>query len=139
MTTCCETSLDVNDNKTNTCVKDIDGCDGDKEDEEVCGYLDFIADMESGDIEDASEDFTINDIGRLFSALFESDKAHPAENFLECTQLSTPPDPRYMVDKFSSVLGDAFHAMDRAKVPIRHEARKGYFVALREAFLCGIK
>jgi len=33
------------------------------------------------------------------------------------------------------VLGDVFHAMDRTKVPVKHEAKKSYFVALREAFL----
>jgi hypothetical protein len=33
------------------------------------------------------------------------------------------------------VLGDVFHAMDCAKVPTKHEAKKTYFVALLEAFL----
>jgi len=33
------------------------------------------------------------------------------------------------------MLGDVFHAMDRTKVPIKHDAKKSYFVALREAFL----
>ncbi|KAL3770800.1 hypothetical protein ACHAWU_006359 [Discostella pseudostelligera] len=137
---CCVTQPDVNHN-ANKCVKDVHGCDGDKDDEEVCGYLDFVADMEGGDVEDANGDFTNDnidftddDIDRLCSALFDSDNAQPGGKFLECKQLSSPPDPKYMVDRFSSVLGDCFHAMDRTKVPIRHEARKGYFVALREAF-----
>jgi hypothetical protein len=34
---------------------------------------------------------------------------------------------------FSSVLGDLFHAMDRAKVGIHHPFKKGYYVALRDA------
>ena len=32
------------------------------------------------------------------------------------------------------MLGDVFHAMDRTKVPVHHEAKKAFFVALREAF-----
>ena len=40
-----------------------------------------------------------------------------------------------IVDRYSSVLGDIFHFMDRCKVSIHHEAKKGYFVALRQAFL----
>jgi hypothetical protein len=114
---CCVTQPNVNHN-TNECVKDVHGCDGDKEDEEVCGYLDFVADMEGGDVEDANGDFTDDnidftndDIDRLCSALFDSDKAQPGVKFLECKQLSSPPDPKYMVDRFSSVLGDCFHAM----------------------------
>lgn len=43
--------------------------------------------------------------------------------------------PENIVDRYSSVLGDIFHFMDRCKVSIHHEAKKGYFVALRQAFL----
>ncbi len=42
--------------------------------------------------------------------------------------------PESINDKFSSVLGDAFHFMDRPKVPIHHEMKKAYFVALRDAW-----
>ena len=35
---------------------------------------------------------------------------------------------------YSSVLGDAFHYMDRPKVPVRHSSKKAYFVALRRAW-----
>ena len=37
-------------------------------------------------------------------------------------------------DVFSAVGGDAFHYMDRPKVPKAHEMRKAYFVALRSAW-----
>ena len=137
---CSDTRSDAN-HSTDEVMKDVDCCDRDKLDEEVCGYLDFIADMERQDIGDENGDstnddldFSNGDIDRLHSALFDSDMAQSGGQYLTCKQLSSPPDPKYMVDKFSSVLGDAFHAMDRTKVPIRHEARKGYFVALREAF-----
>ena len=36
--------------------------------------------------------------------------------------------------RFSSVLGDPFHHMDRPKVPVHHGSKKGYFVALRRAW-----
>ena len=42
--------------------------------------------------------------------------------------------PETIVDRYSSVLGDLFHLMDRCKVPMHHEAKKGYYVALRQAF-----
>ena len=42
--------------------------------------------------------------------------------------------PDQIGKKFSSVLGDVFHFMDRPKVPIHHEAKKSYFVALRDAW-----
>ena len=32
------------------------------------------------------------------------------------------------------MLGDAFHFMDRPKVPVKHCFKKGYFVALRNAW-----
>ena len=37
-------------------------------------------------------------------------------------------------DRFSAVLGDPFHFMDRPKVPVSHGFKKGYFVALRRAW-----
>jgi hypothetical protein len=42
--------------------------------------------------------------------------------------------PANIVDVFSACLGDTFHAMDRPKVPVKHEYKKPYFVALQEAF-----
>ena len=45
------------------------------------------------------------------------------------------PAPDDIQDKFSSVLGDIFHYMDRPKVPVHHELKKSYFMALSKAFL----
>ena len=39
--------------------------------------------------------------------------------------------PTAIEDNFSSVVGDSFHFMDRPKVPMHHDGKKGYFVALR--------
>ena len=35
--------------------------------------------------------------------------------------------PTVIVDKFSSILGDSFHHMDRAKVPMHHSHKKAFF------------
>jgi hypothetical protein len=51
---------------------------------------------------------------------------------MSCANLDDP--PAIIVDVFSACLGDTFHAMDRPKVPIKHEYKKPYFVALQEAF-----
>jgi hypothetical protein len=53
---------------------------------------------------------------------------------LQCNELSTPPKPGEIVDVYSLVLGDVFHAMNRAYVPVKHVAKKSYFVALQNAF-----
>jgi hypothetical protein len=42
--------------------------------------------------------------------------------------------PTTIEDRFSSVVGDSFHFMDRPKVPMHHDGKKGYFVALRQAW-----
>jgi hypothetical protein len=48
------------------------------------------------------------------------------------SKLTLPPNE--IRDIFRSVLGDAWHYMDRAKVPVKHKFRKAYFVALAEAW-----
>ena len=60
-------------------------------------------------------------------------RARAANGIATASKLSAPPDGD-VADKFSSVLGDAFHFMDRAKVPVNHSFKKGYFVALRDAW-----
>lgn len=49
-----------------------------------------------------------------------------------CPPLDPPPER--IPDRFSAVLGDAFHMMDRPKVPMSHSSKKAYFVSLQEAF-----
>ncbi len=50
------------------------------------------------------------------------------------TESKLSPPPNEIRDTFRSVLGDAWHYMDRARVPIKHKFRKAYFVALSEAW-----
>jgi hypothetical protein len=43
--------------------------------------------------------------------------------------------PSHIEQVFSAVLGDTYHGMDRSKVPVRHEYKKPYKVALSRAWL----
>lgn len=54
---------------------------------------------------------------------------------MKCPQLGDPPDPKDIIDVFSPVLGDPFHAMDRPKVSIRQDLKKSYYVAFMNAWL----
>ena len=54
-------------------------------------------------------------------------------DLMYCNDLEAPPESIKQV--FSCVLGDIFHAMNRAKVPVKHEYKKAYFVSLMKGFL----
>ncbi len=43
--------------------------------------------------------------------------------------------PTTIDDHYSRILGGSFHFMDRPKVPMHHDGKKGYFVALWQAWL----
>ena len=49
-----------------------------------------------------------------------------------CKELDAP--PATIDDTVQVVLGDGFHVLDRAKVPMHHSSKKAYFVALMNAF-----
>ena len=87
------------------------------------------------EIDDAMKGLTSENIETLRAAVFESQETARGRIPLQCANLDLPPKPELIEEKFSAVLGDVFHAMDRTKVPVKHEAKKSYFVALREAFL----
>lgn len=53
---------------------------------------------------------------------------------LQCEGLDPPPKPEDIKNVYSPILGDVFHAMNRPKIPIRSEFKKGFSVALRDAF-----
>jgi hypothetical protein len=96
--------------------------------------------VDNGTIEESFDEqcdgeLTSTDIESIRAAIQHMDNAEPNRAILKCAGLSDAPMPEDIVNKFSSVLGDAFHAMDRTKVPVKHEAKKAFFVALREAFL----
>ena len=58
---------------------------------------------------------------------------------IQCHDLGKPPDPKDIADIFSPVLGDVFHAMDRPKVPIKHEAKKITLLHFKMHSSCGTK
>ena len=85
-------------------------------------------------IDDIMIDLTSNDIELLRASILEGGEAMTGRMPLNCAWLPDPPSPDEIFDVFSPVLGDVFHAMQRPYVPVKHEAKKGYYVALQNAF-----
>ena len=112
--------------------------DGNDDDDEHEGYMDneYECNEEEDDnqLENAEKQLTSDDIKHLHSSIFDNKDIESGKKVLACSNLSEPPSPRDIKNKHSSVVGDPFHAMDRTKVPVRHEAKKAFFVALRDAF-----
>jgi hypothetical protein len=67
------------------------------------------------------------------SAADASQNALP-QSYLQNGASLLDPQPDQIHDVFSTVLGDAFHFMDRVRVPMHHELKKAYFYSLSEAF-----
>ena len=86
-------------------------------------------DDEAGDDLDF-EDLSYEDV-QLIEAARELGDAAPCN--LSHKYLDPPPDT--IIDRYSSVCGDTFHYEDRPRVPVRHEYKKAYFVAQRDAWL----
>ena len=82
--------------------------------------------IEQCDGVDTSTELSQRDI-ELVRAAEESKAAE-----LDCDFLD--PVPESIPEHFSCVLGDAWHFMDRPKVPMHHDCKKAYFVALRRAW-----
>ena len=79
------------------------------------------------------EDLTTADIEMIRAANESSSAVEKGKIHLRHRNLNDPPlGP--ITDKYSSVLGDPFHAISRPKVPTHHEHKKGYKVALQNAF-----
>ncbi|KAL7535665.1 hypothetical protein ACHAXR_006652, partial [Thalassiosira sp. AJA248-18] len=97
-----------------------DGDDGDFTEEDL--------DLEIGELTSA-------DIDIIRAAILQTGEARPGKDLLKCKGLSEAPSPSSINNKFSSVLGDIFHAISRTKVPTKHEAKKAFKVAMQDAFL----
>lgn len=54
-------------------------------------------------------------------------------DFMNCDELDLP--PAFIEHVFSVVLGDKYHFMNQPKVPVQHEYKKPYYVALMNALL----
>eukprot|EP00986_Skeletonema_menzelii_P017125 scaffold17631_cov148-Skeletonema_menzelii.AAC.1 len=104
------------------------------EDEQYIDYDEFITTI----VEESKSDtfgLTSQDISMLKAAIFEAEEAQNGKPVLSCNKLDDAPLPQHIKNLFSVILGDIYHAMNRAKVPVKHEAKKAYFHALRNAFL----
>ena len=110
-----------------------DNRDGDDDEDGLCA----AGLTEDGDADDIADELDSDGIAlvRAAAAAGASDGSSNAARtggLFKKILLDRPPD--FIRDRFSSVLGDAFHYMDRVKVPINHDSKKGYFFALQEAW-----
>lgn len=99
---------------------------------------DFDKNDEDGDHdEDATGgiDIKTSDIEMLRKVAFLAEDGTAGRSILKCRHLDDAPSPETIKDSFSAVVGDAFHVIDRPKVPIRSEHKKLYKVAFRDALL----
>lgn len=104
------------------------------EGEDDDGHDDY--DGYDGGADDLMQTLTADDIETIRAAINNANSATaaPAGTIpLQCPHLDPPPAPNAITDRYSSVIGDGFHLMDRPKVPIKHELKKAYKVALQEA------
>lgn len=99
------------------------------------GQVGELVGLNDNEIENTNTELTSEDISMLHAAIFQSDEAVDGRTPLQCKGLSDAPKPEDILDKYSVVLGDIFHAMNRTKVPVKHEAKKAFFHALMNAFL----
>ena len=107
-----------------------DVSDLDDTNEELVGF-----DYSEEDIETELQALTSHEINQLRSAIFNEEDLVDGKVPLQCKGLSKSPRPADIEDRFSAVLGDIFHAMNRTRVPVKHEVKKHFFVALMNAFL----
>jgi hypothetical protein len=103
---------------------------------EVCGGRedddDSIQDEESNQSseDDDMTNLTSNDIATVRVAMVAA--ITNSTSFLAASMLDEA--PTTIENNFSSVVGDSFHFMDRPKVPKQHDGKKGYVVALWQAW-----
>jgi hypothetical protein len=83
----------------------------------------------------AHEEIMAQSLDAIREAERRSDMASEEGNMEPLQNDKLGPVPDRVKIKFSCVLGDLFHAMDRAKVPTNHEFKKAYYYALMGAFL----
>ena len=77
---------------------------------------------------------TVEEIKFFRASIFEAEQSLSGETPLACEMLGSPPKSTDIIDVFSSILGDIFHAMDRCKISVKSALKKAYFVALMNAF-----
>ena len=85
-----------------------------------------------GDHDDDAAEFSVDDVQTARAAVAAAVAAMHGERTTADTPLDAPPEQIH--DVFSAVMGDVFHMMDRPKVPMHHDTKKGYFVSLQQAW-----
>ena len=75
------------------------------------------------------------EIELIRASIEQTSSMHPAQNLFPCPEHLPPsPAPNDIKNYYRGVMGDAFHAMKRQDVPMVHDAKKAYYIALRDAF-----
>ena len=98
-------------------------------DEDLVNLVEDDDDNEDGDIQQQQ---TNAELQNQLEMLQAAELAARMGNALQCDELEPPPED--IDDVWSAVLGDAFHAMNRTRVPTRHEYKKAFYVAMMNAF-----
>jgi hypothetical protein len=107
----------------------------DKEDDED-GYNDVnMVEIEEAETVVGSIDIKTSDIEMLRKVALLAEDGMAGRSILKCPHLDDSPGPKAIKDRFSAVVGDAFHVIDRPKIPIRADHKKLYKVAFRDALL----
>lgn len=110
---------------------DMDGED-DLEDDDT-NMNNAVLDEIDREADNAVLEFSAEDFATLRKVSILGDDAASGKNLLLCPHLDPPPDQ--IQDKFSVVVSDPWHGIDRIKVGRRHCAKKMYKVGWREALL----
>ena len=98
-----------------------------------------INEVDAGKDEECNQQFSKDeDFSNITSNDIATVRAAIVAGTTTCSSLSVvsllDEAPTTIDDRYSSVVGDSFHFMDRPKVPMHHDGKKGYFVALRQAW-----
>ncbi|EJK75836.1 hypothetical protein THAOC_02434 [Thalassiosira oceanica] len=108
-----------------------DPLDNDNEQDDLTDWNTYVA----NEFDDLMSGLDSKSIKLLQAAIFSTDEALEGRDPLRCPELGRCLTPDEITNRYSSVLGDIYHAMSRTRVPIKHEAKKAYFAALKNAFL----
>ncbi|GFH49181.1 hypothetical protein CTEN210_05657, partial [Chaetoceros tenuissimus] len=120
--------FDTDDDAENDVTDNLDGLDNSNNDESVT-HIDEL-DVEA---ERLASKLNGNEIQFLINVIQKGELGASNSSIHKCDELGDPPEK--IVNRFSTVLGDPFHIMDRPKVPSRHCYKKLYKIAFRDALL----
>ncbi|GFH52681.1 hypothetical protein CTEN210_09158 [Chaetoceros tenuissimus] len=120
--------FDTDDDAENDATDNLDGLDNSNNDESVT-HIDEL----DGEAERLASKLNGDEIQFLINVIQKGELGASNSSLHKCDELGDPPEK--IVNRFSTVLGDPFHIMDRPKVPSRHCYKKLYKIAFRDALL----